>query len=200
MIYRYLEHIHRRYPIIYCDPPWAYRDNGGHGRGLAENHYETKEEAGLTAMRVADIAAEDAVMFMWCTWPMMIEGTCMRVMDAWGFRPVTCAFVWMKRERNYSPVLSLGNWTRSNTEFVILGRRGKFSRLDAGISQVIETHGLIETFPDRHSKKPWKVRDEIVRLCGDLPRIELFARYPAPGWDSFGNDPMLDVRPLEAYT
>jgi N6-adenosine-specific RNA methylase IME4 len=25
-------------------------------------------------------------------------------------------------------------------------------------------------------------------LFGDLPRVELFARYAAPGWDVFGNE------------
>ena len=29
--------------------------------------------------------------------------------------------------------------------------------------------------------------DNIVELCGDLPRIELFARQKADGWDSWGD-------------
>ena len=40
----------------------------------------------------------------------------------------------------------------------------------------------------RHSQKPDEVRDRIVELMGDLPRIELFARETAPGWDSWGNE------------
>ena len=39
-----------------------------------------------------------------------------------------------------------------------------------------------------HSKKPDIVRDKIVELVGDLPRIELFARETAEGWDSWGNE------------
>jgi N6-adenosine-specific RNA methylase IME4 len=32
------------------------------------------------------------------------------------------------------------------------------------------------------------VRDRIVELCGDIPRIELFARENAEGWDSWGDE------------
>ncbi|MBC8296101.1 MAG: hypothetical protein H8E55_09935, partial [Pelagibacterales bacterium] len=39
-----------------------------------------------------------------------------------------------------------------------------------------------------HSRKPDCVRDRIVQLCGDLPRIELFARQKVPGWDCWGNE------------
>jgi N6-adenosine-specific RNA methylase IME4 len=38
-----------------------------------------------------------------------------------------------------------------------------------------------------HSKKPAIVRDKIVELFGDIPRIELFARETCNGWDSFGD-------------
>lgn len=39
-----------------------------------------------------------------------------------------------------------------------------------------------------HSKKPHEVRERIVQLMGDLPRIELFARQATPGWDVWGNE------------
>ena len=39
-----------------------------------------------------------------------------------------------------------------------------------------------------HSRKPAEIRDRIVELCGDVPRIELFARQVADGWDRWGNE------------
>ena len=39
-----------------------------------------------------------------------------------------------------------------------------------------------------HSRKPDEVRDRIIDLFGDLPRIELFCRYPEQGWDSMGDE------------
>ena len=41
---------------------------------------------------------------------------------------------------------------------------------------------------EEHSKKPEEARSRIVRLMGDVPRIELFARSRAPGWDVWGNE------------
>lgn len=41
---------------------------------------------------------------------------------------------------------------------------------------------------EEHSKKPDVVREKIVELCGNLPRIELFARKETEGWDVFGNE------------
>ena len=40
----------------------------------------------------------------------------------------------------------------------------------------------------RHSQKPDVVKDRIVELCGDVPRIELFARQSTKGWDVWGNE------------
>mgnify|MGYP003408743372 CR=1 FL=1 len=40
----------------------------------------------------------------------------------------------------------------------------------------------------KHSKKPDVVRDKIIELIGDLPRLEMFARESASGWDVFGNE------------
>lgn len=41
---------------------------------------------------------------------------------------------------------------------------------------------------EEHSKKPNEVRERIVRLVGDFPRIELFARQKVDGWDCWGNE------------
>jgi N6-adenosine-specific RNA methylase IME4 len=49
-------------------------------------------------------------------------------------------------------------------------------------------HSIIDEPIERHSKKPNLVRDKIVELVGDLPRIELFAREASPGWDVWGNE------------
>ena len=37
----------------------------------------------------------------------------------------------------------------------------------------------------KHSAKPPKIRDEIMRLAGDLPKIELFACEKVEGWDAW---------------
>ena len=47
---------------------------------------------------------------------------------------------------------------------------------------------IVESPVEEHSKKPDVVRDLIVELFGDRPRIELFARQRADGWDAWGNE------------
>ena len=64
----------------------------------------------------------------------------------------------------------------------LLATKGKPKRFFKNVKQ------LIIDIRREHSRKPDIVRTSIVNLCGDLPRIELFARQEAKGWDSFGNE------------
>ena len=76
----------------------------------------------------------------------------------------------------------MGYWTRSNAELCLLAVRGRPKRRSAGVHQVILSP------VEQHSKKPDVVRERIVSLMGDLPRVELFARQTASGWDAWGNE------------
>jgi N6-adenosine-specific RNA methylase IME4 len=88
----------------------------------------------------------------------------------------------------------MGNWTRANAEIVLLATKGKPTRINAGVSQIIES------VPKEHSKKPDIIRKKILDLVGDLnPRIELFPRTKIHGWDIYGNDEKLKLEPLESY-
>ena len=79
-------------------------------------------------------------------------------------------------------VLGLGHWTRSNAELCLIGTKGTIHRKSKKVQQVVDTHR------EEHSKKPAIVRERIVELVGDLPRIELFARQTVDGWDCWGNE------------
>ena len=76
----------------------------------------------------------------------------------------------------------MGYYTRSNNEICLLATKGKPKRISSKVHQVV-----IEKIRE-HSRKPDTVRNRIVELCGDLPRIELFARQKTPGWDVWGNE------------
>ena len=41
---------------------------------------------------------------------------------------------------------------------------------------------------EEHSKKPDIVRKNIVKLMGDISKIELFARQKTKGWNCWGNE------------
>ncbi|OPZ91194.1 MAG: hypothetical protein BWY74_02040 [Firmicutes bacterium ADurb.Bin419] len=70
----------------------------------------------------------------------------------------------------------------SNSELCLLATRGNPKRISASVHQVCDAS------VSRHSEKPFEIRDRIVQLCGDLPRIELFARTTSNGWDTWGNE------------
>ncbi|GAH38927.1 unnamed protein product, partial [marine sediment metagenome] len=117
------------------------------------------------------------------------------VVEAWGFKYTTCAFTWVKLNptgellRKGKHVLlvkgiysGLGFWTNGNAELCLFAKQGRPQRVARNVKQiVIAPRG-------RHSAKPPEVRDRIVRLMGDVPRIELFARERVPGWDCWGDE------------
>ena len=163
-----------RYRVILADPPWQFR--GGQSRS-ADRHYPTMPLQDIEMLPVLELAADDAVIFLWVTSDMLHHAP--RIMIQWGFEYKTVAFVWVK-----PPPYGLGYWTRKNTEICLLGTRGKPKRKDASVSD------LIMAPRGAHSDKPDQVRADIERLVGG-PYIELFARNARPGWDAWGNDPSL---------
>ena len=76
----------------------------------------------------------------------------------------------------------MGYYKRTNPEMCLLATKGKPKRLSKSVRQ------LIVSKLQQHSKKPDEIRNRIVELCGDIPRIELFARQKVEGWDSWGNE------------
>jgi N6-adenosine-specific RNA methylase IME4 len=176
-----------RFNIVLADPPWAYADRNCNG--AAEQQYRTMKLADICALPISRLAADDAVLFMWGTYPLLPE--MLRVGEAWGFKYKSIAFQWVKRyEKSGKPFFGLGRWTRGNTEGCFLFTRGKPKRADSGVSQLVETFEpeILDAAIGRHSAKPPEVRDRIVRLMGDLPRIELFARERVEGWHAWGNE------------
>lgn len=69
----------------------------------------------------------------------------------------------------------------------MIATRGHPKRIDKSIPN------LIVSQVREHSRKPDEIRDRIVKLCGDLPRIELFARQKVEGWDAWGNEVESDI-------
>lgn len=46
---------------------------------------------------VKDLASDNCVLFMWMTFPTLIEG--IKVIEKWGFKYKTVAFVWIKQNK-----------------------------------------------------------------------------------------------------
>tara|TARA_R110000824_G_scaffold363884_1_gene552210 strand:+ start:39 stop:626 length:588 start_codon:yes stop_codon:yes gene_type:complete len=188
----------KKYNIIYADPPWQFKYQSKkrtEGTSVDANIRDPQKEYScmniqdIYDMPVQDIAAENCVLFMWVTYPLLKEG--LRAIEEWGFTYKTCGFSWVKRNKKADSFFwGLGYWTRSNNEICLLATRGKPKRVSKSVHQIV-----YEPI-SKHSKKPYVVRDKIVELCGDLPRIELFARNKDDmfgeddfvGWDVWGNE------------
>lgn len=177
----------KKYGIIYADPPWHYRVYSKKGAGRsAESHYPTMTIEEIQALPVSELSDKDCALFMWITFPLLKES--LSVLSAWGFKFKTIAFVWIKQNRKSDSLFwGMGYWTRANAEFCVLATKGKPKRMAKNVHQVIVSH------IEEHSKKPDEARRRIVRLMGDLPRIELFARQKTAGWDVWGNEVESDI-------
>ena len=171
----------KKYNIIYADPPWEYQDKANAGKRGACHKYPTMGIQSLAQLPVKEMLHRNAVLFLWVTMPMIADS--FKIITFWGFEYKTCAFVWIKQNANRNTLfMGMGNWTRANAELCLLATRGKLKRINAGIEQVVLS-------PIReHSRKPDIVRQRIVELMGDLPRIELFARKDDSQPDMFGYD------------
>lgn len=171
-----------KYSLIYADPPWSYGDKmSGHSFSLDhEYHTMTNEDIYALGEAIKEMCEKDATLFLWVTSPFLREG--LETIDRWGFRFKTVAFCWSKLTKNGKKVSNLGRWTMGNVELCLLAVKGHPKRVTKNVKQLVEAERTI------HSKKPDEVRNRIVTLMGDLPRVELFARNSTPGWDVWGDE------------
>ena len=184
------EDVSKKYQIILSDPPWKYNSRANHKtrfRGGAEGHYPLMTMEEIKALPVDKIADSNCALFLWTTFPYLQEQ--IKLFEHWGFRYRTLAFAWLKTNKNNGfPFFGVGYYTKSNLELCLLGIKGQLKIKSNSISQVIIA-------PRReHSRKPDEIREKIVGLFGDLPRIELFAREKIAGWDAWGNEVESDIQ------
>ena len=178
----------KKYQIIYADPPWSYRDKALAGKRGACCKYPVMDKTDIywLGRKLEPFIDKDCILFMWITMPKLDE--VFSIISGWGFDYKTVAFTWVKRNKKApSWFWGMGMWTRANAELCLLATRGKPKRINAGV------HSVIDAPIQAHSQKPSETRERIVTLVGDLPRIELFAREKAEGWDVWGNEVDSDI-------
>lgn len=164
-----LVELDKKFPIILADPPWTFKTYSSKGEGKSPSkHYKTMSIDDICAFPVKDVAADDAILFLWVYQPLLPEA--FKVMEAWGFRYVSIGFVWRKLTKHGKEHMSTGYYTRAGMEMVLIGRRGNPPRpLNRGVRQVFSS-------PVReHSRKPDEVYDYIEKMYNG-PYLELFAR------------------------
>ena len=168
----------KKYKIIYADPPWNY--NFPHTRKNKNRDYSSMSIDQIKNLNVKEIADDDCLLFLWVTFKNLEKS--FEVINAWGFEYKTCGFVWVKKTKNNKDFFGMGEYTRANPEICLIGRKGKINIQSRSVRQ------LVYAVKEKHSKKPDIIRKNIVELCGDVSRIELFAREKPNGWDVWGNE------------
>ncbi len=136
----------------------------------------------ICRLPVWELAAEDCLLAMWWVPTQPVEA--LKVMEAWGFRLMTMkGFTWHKTNKHKgNSAIGMGHMTRANSEECLFAVRGKLpARMDASICQHVTAPRL------ENSRKPDVIREKLVQLLGDVPRIELFARQSSHGFDVWGN-------------
>ena len=172
-----------KYQIVYADPPWHYNarnnPNTKFSRGV-HSYYPTMSTEQICSLSVSELTDDNCALILWVTFPRLKDG--IKVMEAWGFRYITVAFNWFKANKSGTPFFGIGYYTKSNSEIALLGVKGKMKPASNFVSQVVVSNR------EEHSKKPDIVREKIIELFGDVPRVELFARQKNAGWDVWGNE------------
>jgi N6-adenosine-specific RNA methylase IME4 len=174
----------KHYKVIYADPPWTFATYSRKGKGRSpEAYYDCMSLADIKALPVADWAAEDCVLLLWATDPLLQKA--FDIIESWGFTYKTVGFYWTKTKKaelfynERSFFMGLGFWTRANPEPCLLATRGHPRRRRADVAKLIVS-------PRReHSRKPDEVYERVEALC-EGPYLEMFARFSRPGWDRWG--------------
>ena len=168
------------YATIVADPPWHY-DAAPVGGGTPGTYgvakafpYSTMTVDEVCALPVGELAAPDAVLWLWTTNRYLPES--FRVVSAWGFS-YRQTLVWGKN--NPMPV---GAVAPSAAEFLLAAKRGKPAMSWCWPSSVIITPRPSVRV---HSVKPDSFRD-FIEQSSPGPYVELFCRSPRLGWDSWG--------------
>ena len=171
----------KKYSIIYADPPWRNKKSGTKARNN-EKHYPSMKTEEIKSLPIDKISDDNSILFIWACFPCLED--CMEVIKSWGFNYYGLGFDWCKLSKVGTAKIGCGYYTRQNNEICLIATKNK-TKLKPKTKNICCS--VLEP-PREHSRKPDIVRDNIVKIIGDLPRIELFAREHADGWDCWGNE------------
>lgn len=163
-----------QYNLIYADPPWRYEHSKTDSRKI-ENQYPTMELDDICDLDVADVAAEDCVLFMWATSPKLAES--IQVIKAWGFNYRTC-MTWVKDR------IGMGYYARQRHELLLIATQGT----PHPPSEKDRPDSVVEAPRQEHSKKPERFYEIIETMYPKAEKVELFCRQPRQGWSVWGNE------------
>lgn len=174
---------HDPFGTVLADPPWRFMNRTGkvapEHRRL--NRYDTLDAKDIAALPVGEVMADRSHCYLWVPNALLADG--LMVLEQWGFT-YKAMIVWHKIRKDGGPDgRGVGFYFRNVTEPILFGVRGNLRTLSPGRSQV----NFLATQKREHSRKPDELFP-IIEACSPGPFLELFARYPRPGWQAWGNE------------
>lgn len=190
----------KKYNVIYADPPWELKAGRTLGEYTVENgkqvfastdnkardlEYPTMTVEQIKALKVSDLAADDAHLYLWTTNHHLPDA--FEVIKAWGFKYST-TLVWAKSTFGGG----LGGTFKINTEFLLFARRGSLKSKNTHPSTWFNVKRNYENGYPKHSKKPYFFHN-LIEQTSPGEKIELFAREKRGSWDTWGNELENDI-------
>lgn len=163
------------YRTIVIDPPWPVKKVI---RRVRPNQIKALDYPTMTLEEIAGLPIVDLTdpngchVYLWVTHKYLPIG--FEIFQHWGVK-YHCLLTWVKNV-GFTPF----SWMFS-TEHVLFGRIGNLDVLKQGVRTSFYAPVI------RHSKKPLVF---YVKVCdvSPAPRLEMFAREPHEGFDSWGNE------------
>lgn len=183
-----------RFRTIVADPPWPFRWDGragGQRRADTPLAYELMTLEEIRVLPVADLAEDDAHLYLWVTPEHHRCGGGVSVAEAWGFK-VIHEIIWAK------PNFGMGAFPRHQHEPLLVARRGK-------LPFALRNVGSVQRWPQpytttrnggtgkTHSAKPDAALD-LIEQASPGPYLEMFARRARLGdWSYWGDESLETV-------
>lgn len=183
-----------RFRTIVADPPWDYGSTFTpklpheiHQKG-AELPYPAMSLDEIESLKVRDLAADNAHLYLWTTNKHMEHAW--RIARAWGFDPKV-PVTWVKTHGDNRTRVSMkvGHYFRGATEHFLFCVRGSLNFNEG--CPALPTAYLWPRLP--HSVKPDAFYD-LVETASPGPYLELFARRARFGWEYAGDQSLSTVK------
>jgi N6-adenosine-specific RNA methylase IME4 len=172
----------KRFGVILADPEWRFvpwSEETGSDRSAA-NHYATSRLEEIKKRDVPSIAADDSVLALCATVPMLPQA--LEVMKAWGF-DYRSHCVWLKNR------IGTGYWFRNSHELLLIGVKGDVPAPAPGT----QWQSAFDADVGEHSEKPVEIYNLLEAYFPNLPKIELNARKKRDGWEVWGADAPVEL-------
>lgn len=168
------------FDLIMADPPWSFDNWSVAGEAKnAKAQYTCTPLDWIKALPVGALAADDCLLWLWATNPMLPQA--INTMVAWGFTFKTAGH-WSKRNPATGKLaFGTGYILRCAGEPFLIGTKGKPVTTRS-------TRSVIEARAREHSRKPDEAFAAAEALMPNARRIELFSREARPGWTCWGDE------------